>query len=94
IYVNPLDNRSQGAIYSKVLGPDSIPGFDGMKNAVVPPENFPNAEVSTFQELLDRTENDVRFALEDLSDGFIAPNPRSANSCRFCPDLTCPDRLV
>ena len=49
---------------------------------------------TTFEELLDATEQQVAQVIERLSAGEIGANPRNGESCRYCPVLRCERRMM
>lgn len=58
-----------------------------LEQAMCPPEG------TSFEDLLDATEERVAQALEHLAAGEISAHPRDAGACRYCPVMRCEKRL-
>lgn len=90
LYVNPLTCRVAGAYDARFVGHDSIP-FATAKDRDRSRVAFD--AVSTFDELLEASENAVSHRLESLVAGEIAPEPLGPEACRYCPVTLCEKRI-
>ena len=85
------DRRVAGAFDRTVLGEPDIPGIDADRCGVPGPAADALGAVA-FGELVDAVEERIAGAVRMLADGCIAPDPRGADPCGYCPVLTCERR--
>ncbi len=90
LYVNPLTCRIAGAYDARFIGHEAIP-FVTAKDRDRSRIAF--EAVSTFDELLEASEDAVSRRLENLVAGEIAPDPLGPEACRYCPVTLCEKRI-
>lgn len=90
LYVNPLTCRVAGAYDARFVGHEAIP-FAAAKDRDRSRIAFEG--VSTFDELLEASEDAVSRRLENLVAGEIAPDPLGPEACRYCPVTLCEKRI-
>ncbi len=82
-------NFARGAYAANKLNVGDMPGISAKQSSW--PEAC-KANSTQFSDLLDETEEAVAVALEKMLAGEIAPNPASAEACKWCSVTTCPER--
>lgn len=53
----------------------------------------PPASGLTFSDMLDQTEEAIASGIERMLSGEVHPNPQGAHACKYCPVLSCSERI-
>lgn len=81
------------ALFLGIGDPCVVAGVAAEEARALLPEQGSVAWSNDFSDTLAATEGAVAHAMAALMAGDVAPNPRDAEACRYCPALTCPSRL-
>jgi hypothetical protein len=90
LYLNPLTCEIQGAYDARIIGLEELPFSKG---ADADSAKVPWCDLSTFDELIDRSEQLVAQRMEELAQGIINAHPISKEACKYCPVGNCTERL-
>lgn len=90
LYVNPLKQTVLGAYDRHVIHAGQIPFTKAEAEAC----GVPWGDISTFDELIDRSEKMVADRMNELAAGNVAPDPLGPGACEYCPVGNCPRRLT
>ena len=85
------DGRATGAFDRTVVGEGDVPGIDA-EGCGVPGPASEVLGAASFAELVDRVEEGIAAAARSMRAGLVAPDPRGADPCGYCPVLACERR--